>query len=120
MGIGDNNKNCEKERGPLMNARVYMLLDILEDKYTYALQILQNLTGVVIADTLEGHPNTLVMVEAPDRQRLVELIMPVLGSVDRVTADLHLLVNREDRLAPRFVDSVGMKSYEKQAVYSNS
>ena len=99
-----------------MSARVYMLLDILEEKYNYALQILQTITGVVIADTLEGHPNTLVIVEAPDRQRLVELMLPVLGSVDRVTEDLHLLVNREDRLTPRFADSVIMKSYEKQAV----
>lgn len=99
-----------------MSARAYMLLDILEEKYNYALQILQTITGVVIADTLEGHPNTLVIVEAPDRQRLVELMMPVLGSMDHVTEDLHLLVNREDRLTPRFVDSVIMKSYEKQAV----
>jgi hypothetical protein len=93
-----------------------MLLDILEEKYNYALQILQTIAGVVIADKLEGHPNTLVIVEAPDRQRLVELMMPVLGSLDRVTEDLRLLVNREDRSAPCFVDSVSMNSYEKQAV----
>ena len=99
-----------------MSARVYMLLDILESKYTCAHQILQTIAGVVIADKLEGHPNTLVIVEAPDRQRLVELMMPVLGSVDRVTEDLHLLVSREDRSTPCFVDFVSMKSYERQAV----
>jgi hypothetical protein len=93
-----------------------MLLDILEEKYNYALQILQTITGVVVADTLEGHPNTLVIVEAPDRQRLVELMMPVLGSMDHVAEDLRLLVNREDRLKPRFADSIIMKSYERQAV----
>jgi len=77
-----------------MSSRVYILLDILEDKYTSALNILKKISGVVIADTLEGHPNTLVIMEAPDRQKLVDRMMPVLGSVDRVTEDLHLLVSR--------------------------
>jgi hypothetical protein len=87
-----------------MSARVYMLLDILEDKYAYTLQILKTIAGVVIADSLEGHPNTLVMLEAPDRQRLVELMMPVLGSVDHLTQDLHLLVSQADRPAVRSID----------------
>lgn len=92
-----------------MSARVYMLLDILEDKYAYALQILKTIAGVVIADTLEGHPNTLVILEAPDRQRLVELMMPVLGSVDHVTEDVHLLVSQAESPAVRFTDPVGAK-----------
>lgn len=99
-----------------MSSRVYMLLDIVEEKYNYALQTLRAIAGVVIADTLEGHPNIIVIVEAPDRPRLVELMMPVLGSVDCVTEDLHLLVNREDSLAPLLFDSVSTRSYEKQAV----
>jgi len=84
-----------------------MLLDILEDKYTYALQILKSITGVVIADALEGHPNTLVILEAPDRQRLVELMMPVLGSVDSVTEDVRLLISQADKPAVRFIGTVG-------------
>ncbi len=84
----------------MMSSRVYILLDILEDKYSCALKILEKIAGVVIADTLEGHPNTLVMMEAPNRQRLVELMMPVLASVDHVTEDLHLLVSRAG--APEF------------------
>lgn len=77
-----------------MSSRVYILLDILENKYASALDILKKIAGVIIADTLEGHPNTLVIMEAPDRQKLVDQMMPVLGSVDRVTEDLHLLVSR--------------------------
>jgi hypothetical protein len=84
-----------------------MLLDILEDRYVCALQTLKANAGVVIADTLEGHPNTLVILEAPDRQRLVELMMPVLGSVDHVTEDVHLLVSQADRPAVRFMEPVG-------------
>ena len=90
-----------------MSARIYMLLDILEDKYTYALQILKSITGVVIADALEGHPNTLVILEAPDQQRLVELMMRVLGSVDSVTEDVHLLVSQADKPGVRFIGTVG-------------
>jgi hypothetical protein len=93
-----------------------MLLDILEDKYASALQILKTIAGVVIADTLEGHPNTLVMLEAADRQRLVELMMPVLGSVDHVTEDVHLLVSQADRPTVRFVDPVGAKPFGAPAM----
>ena len=100
-----------------MSSRVYILLDILEDKYAYALKILEKIDGVVIADTLEGHPNTLVMMEAPDRQKLVELMMPVLGSVDHVTEDLHLLVSRAG--APEFCSTgpAGARPREKSTVY---
>jgi hypothetical protein len=93
-----------------------MLLDILEDKYTSALQILKTLAGVGFADTLEGHPNTLVMLEAPDRQRLVEMMMPVLGSVDHVTEDVHLLVSQAEKPTVRFVESVGAKPYSAAAM----
>jgi len=100
-----------------MSSRVYMLLDILDSKYEYALHILQNIGGVIMTDTLEGHPNVMVIVEAPDRQRLVEMIMPVLGSVDHVTEDVHLLVSQGDRPPIRFFDTVETPSLEEQPVY---
>jgi hypothetical protein len=100
-----------------MSARVYMLLDILNEKYECALQILQNIDGVILTDTLEGHPNTLVIIEAPDRERLVELMMPVLGSVDRVTEDLRLLVSQGDRRVARLFNPAETTSRETPAVY---
>ncbi len=98
-----------------MNARVYMLLDILEGKAAQAMQILKTIAGIVIADTLEGHPNVLVVIEAADRQKLVELIMPVLDSVERITEDVHLLMNRENKISP-FIGVNDAKSYQEQAV----
>jgi hypothetical protein len=95
-----------------MSSRVYILLDILEDKYVYAQQILDKIPGVVIADTLEGHPNTLVIMEAPDRQKLVELMMPVLGSVDHVTEDLHLLVSCAGSRESCFTDPINAECKE--------
>jgi hypothetical protein len=98
-----------------MSAKAYMLLDILEDKSAQALQVLQTIKGVV-ADTLEGHPNIMVIIEAADRQKLVELMMPVLDSVDCIAKDVHLLVNRENKLAPYYV-SVGDAMYlQEQSV----
>jgi len=94
-----------------------MLLDIKESKYEYALQVLEKIGGVILTDTLEGHPNVMVVVEAPDRQRLVELIMPVLGSVDHVTEDVHLLVSQGDRPSVRFLDPVATGSREESTVY---
>ncbi len=100
-----------------MNARAYMLLDILEDKFAHAFKILHSVKGVVLADTLEGHPNMIVIVEAADRQRLVELMMPVLSSVDNVTEDLHLLVNRGEVPDQDFPDAGSTRFYEEQPVY---
>lgn len=99
-----------------MSARVYMLLDILEGKSADAMQILQTVDGVVAADRLEGHPNILVIIEAADRQGLVELMMPVLDSLDRITEDVHLLVNRESQALPCFFNVGAAESYQKQSV----
>ncbi len=100
-----------------MSSRVYMLLDIRESRYEDALRVLQGIGGVIMTDTLEGHPNVMVIVEAPDRQRLVELIMPVLGSVDHVTEDVHLLVSQGDRPPIRFLNTAEQKSYAEHTVY---
>jgi len=83
-----------------MSAKIYMLLDILEGKSASTIQHLRSTDGVVVADLLEGHPNVLLVIEAPDRQKLVELIMPVLSSIERVTEDLHLLMTRENGQVP--------------------
>jgi len=101
----------------MMSSRVYILLDILEDKYAYALKTLEKIAGVVIADTLEGHPNTLVIMEATDRQKLVELMMPVLASVDHVTEDLHLLVSRTGAPEFSFAGTASARPREQSAVY---
>jgi hypothetical protein len=92
-----------------------MLLDILEDKSAQALQVLHTIKGVV-ADTLEGHPNIMVIIEAADRQKLVELMMPVLDSLECITKDVHLLVNRENKLAPYHISVGNAMLYQEQSV----
>jgi hypothetical protein len=83
-----------------MSARVYLLLDILEEKFPNALQTIQNIPMVAAVDELEGHPNIMVIIEAPDRQHLVEILIPVLNSVDRVTNDVRFMINQETGRTP--------------------
>ena len=85
-----------------MSTRAYMLLDILETKVASTIQNLRSTEGVVAVDPLEGHPNFLLIVEAPDRQKLVESIIPVLSSIERITQDLRLLLIRENYEAASF------------------
>lgn len=98
-----------------MNSRVYMLLDILENKSAHAMQMLQTLKGVIAADILEGHPNLLVVIEASNRENLVEKMMPVLNSLDRLAEDVHLLMSRESELLPHFLDTGVMVAYQRQS-----
>ncbi len=78
-----------------MSVRAYVLLDIVEGSSEYAVQMLQSRPGVVLIDCLEGRPDIIVVVEAPDRQSLAEAIMPVISCVDGITEDLQLLVTRD-------------------------
>ena len=76
--------------------RAYVLLSIREGKTGQAALALRNMSGVAIVDCLEGDPNLLVILQAPDRLTLAELLMPVLTKVDGITEDLRLLVSRDN------------------------
>jgi len=78
-----------------MSARAYILLDIVDGKSEQVAEVLQHIPGVVISDCLEGRPDVLVLVEASDRPKLAELLMPVLSAIDNVTEGLRLLVSRD-------------------------
>lgn len=98
-----------------MGMRVYMLLDIIEERSACTMHTLKTMDGVIFVDELEGHPNILTVVEAADRQKLVELMMPILDSIDRLAIDVHLLVNRKDTLIPNF-DMANMEYFQAQSV----
>jgi len=73
--------------------------DIVDGSYEYAVQMLRTRAGVVFVDWLEGRPDIIAMVEAPDRQRLAEAIVPVVGCIDGITEDLRLLVSRDNEMS---------------------
>lgn len=82
-----------------MSKRAYVLLDIVDGSCEYAVQTLQSKMGVVLVDCLEGRPDIIAVIEAPTRQMLAEVVIPVIGSIDGITEDLHLLVTRDDENA---------------------
>jgi hypothetical protein len=81
-----------------MSVRAYMLRDIVDRSCEYAVERLRSKGQVMLADRLEGYPNIIVMVEAADRQGLCEAIMPVLGCIDGITENLHLLMTRDNEI----------------------
>ena len=78
--------------------RAYVLLSIIEGKAEQAARALRNMPGVAIVDCLEGNPGLLVILQAPDRLALAELLMPVLATVEGITEDLRLLVTRDSSI----------------------
>jgi len=74
-----------------MGARVYVLLDILGGSSEQVARTLRSKRGVVMADSLEGPPDVIMVVEAPDLQKLAELTIQALASVESTTTVLRLL-----------------------------
>ena len=78
-----------------MASRAYMLLELTDVESDQVAQELQSQPGVVIADPLEGPPDILMMVEAPDRQKLAELAIKAIGSVESVAKGIRVLPSRD-------------------------
>ncbi|MEE8413050.1 MAG: hypothetical protein V3R96_00720 [Dehalococcoidales bacterium] len=74
-----------------MSARAYVLLDVTGEKAEHVAQTLRSKPGVAIADLLEGPPDVVLMVEAPNRQKLAKLTVGALASVESMTEDIWLL-----------------------------
>ena len=81
-----------------MANRVYALLNVAYGKSEEIARALRGKPGVVLADPLEGPPDLILVVEAPERQKLVELTIDALASVETMTEALRLLDCRMDTL----------------------
>lgn len=92
-----------------MSARAYILLDVVDDKSHWVAEVLRSRVGVVIAEPLEGPPDVMVVVEASDRQKLAELTIRVLDSVEAVTRGLRLLPAQVG-----FCDHTCLKPYHRR------
>jgi DNA-binding Lrp family transcriptional regulator len=97
-----------------MSARAYILLDTVHGKSEQVAQALRQIPGVVIVDRLEGRPDLLVLVEASDRPKLAELLMPVLSAMGCATEDLCLLVSRDSAAAPLLPACPGYPSWGRR------
>lgn len=74
-----------------MSNRIYILLDVIEWQTEQVVEKLKSIAGVRIADLIEGNPNVITLIEAPDRQMLGETIMRVISSAENMIQDLKLL-----------------------------
>ncbi len=77
--------------GDTMKDRAYILLDILNGKAEQVAQSLKRNKGVVSVDVLEGPPDIIIILEASGRQKLAELTIQALASVESVTENMKLL-----------------------------
>jgi len=71
-------------------------LDITDGKSSQAVEDLRGKAGVLIADLLDGPPDVILVVEAPERQKLADLTNQALASVETVTEDICLLPAQDD------------------------
>jgi len=78
-----------------MTNKVYVLLKIKEAKCEQAVRVLRRKPGVRILDVLEGAPNLVMMIVAPDRRQLAELTIDAITSVEEITEDQQLLPVRD-------------------------
>ena len=78
-----------------MSAKAYVLLDIADGEPEQAVQALRGKPGVVMADYLDGPPDVIAVVEAPERQELADLTVQALASVEAVIDNVWLLPVQE-------------------------
>ena len=92
-----------------MSDRVYILLDVLDGKADQVAEKLRHIAGIRIVDVIEGQPDVIALVEAPERQRLAEITMRVFSSVENMIEDVELLpardgIGRHDSIEPSHRD----------------
>ena len=74
-----------------MSFRAYILLDVVDGESERVAQVLRCKSGVVMVDLLEGPPDIIMVVQAPERQELAKLTTRALGSVDNMVKSMQLL-----------------------------
>ncbi len=68
-----------------MNDKFYVLLDISDRKVAPVGPVLQETTGVFIADTVAGLPDVVIVMEVPNREQLAKLTNQAIASADTMT-----------------------------------
>ena len=74
-----------------MNAKAYILLDIINGKSQEVAECLSGRPGVVGLELLEGSPGMLVKCEANNRQALARLTVDALAAVEHAIENVSLL-----------------------------
>ena len=81
-----------------MSARAYILIKTAEGKAHEIARILRRKLGVTFVDCVEGPPDVVAMIEADDNQKLADLAMKALTSVENLMEDSQVLPVCNDKL----------------------
>jgi hypothetical protein len=79
-----------------VNSKAYVLFEALDGKCESIVQALQGKPGVVVVDKVEGPPDVVMVVEAPNRRRLAKRVISALASVENITEGFNLLPACDD------------------------
>jgi hypothetical protein len=77
-----------------MTERAYVTLDITNGNSEKVLGCLRHDLGVVAVDILEGPPDLILVIEAPNRELLAEFTVRVLSRIEMVTEKVDVLLVR--------------------------
>lgn len=80
-----------RSRRSAQKARVYVLVDVAGGCHQEVASALRKKPGVVMADNVEAQQKVIMVVEAQDRQRLAELTVRALASVETAIGEMHLM-----------------------------
>ena len=83
--------SLSREKVVSMGVRAYLLLSLAKGNPTVVAQTLRGKPGVLMADPLEGPPDVIVVVEAPERRSLADLTVQALSSVESMIENVRLL-----------------------------
>ena len=86
-----------RRRRSAPKARVYVLVDVAGGYQEEVVSVLRCKPGVVMADNVEAQQKVIMVVEAQNRQRLAELTVRALASVETAIGGMHLMPAEEHR-----------------------
>ena len=70
---------------------MYVLVDVAGGCHEEVASALRNKPGVVMADNVEAQQKVIMVVEAQDRQKLAELTVRALASVETAIGEMLLM-----------------------------
>jgi DNA-binding Lrp family transcriptional regulator len=74
-----------------MSAKVYVLLDIADNHYREIVNALRGEFGITNFELLEGPPDLMLTIEAPNREKLAEFTVRALSQLETMTEKVNLL-----------------------------
>lgn len=76
------------------NVRAYVMLQTTCNSERQALKLLHQQPGVVLVDEVEGVFDVIFAIQASDREKLADLMLRVISTVEPVTLDFQLIPSK--------------------------